>query len=55
MHDPISPGCLAGRNTVASSSIAAYLFFRSGQMLDVSFKAMVFILIGALAVSRWTL
>src|SRR5882762_450306 len=40
-----------GGTLLLSSSIAGYLFFRSGQMLDVSFKAMVFILIGALAVS----
>src|SRR5688572_79937 len=40
-----------GGTLCLSSSIAGYLFFRSGQMLDVSFKGMVFILIGALAVS----
>lgn len=40
-----------GGTLLLSSSIAGYLFFRSGQVLHVSFKAMVFILIGALAVS----
>ncbi len=40
-----------GGTLLLSSSIAGYLFFRSGQMLDVSFKGMVFILFGALAVS----
>src|SRR2546428_13830839 len=40
-----------GGTLLLSSSIAGYLFFRSGQMLDVSFKGMLFILFGALAVS----
>src|SRR6266498_2578576 len=40
-----------GGTLILSSSIAGYLFFRSGHMLDVSFKGMVFILIGAVFVS----
>src|SRR6266404_561128 len=34
-----------------SSSIAGYLFFRSGQLVNLSFKWMVFILIGAATVA----
>lgn len=40
-----------GGTLLLSSCIAGYLLFRSGQMLELSFKGMVFILIGALAVS----
>ncbi len=35
---------------ILSSSIAAYLFFRSGQMLNLDFKWMTFVLIGAVFV-----
>src|SRR6185503_21178418 len=40
-----------GGSLILSSCIAGYLFFRSGQMASVSFKWMVFILIGAVTVS----
>jgi type IV secretory pathway TraG/TraD family ATPase VirD4 len=40
-----------GGALILSSCIAGYLFFRSGQMASVSFKWMVFILIGAVTVS----
>ena len=37
-----------GGTLLLSSSIAGYLFFRSGQMLNLDFKWMMFVLIGAL-------
>src|SRR6185503_12005615 len=40
-----------GGTLLLSSSIAGYLFFRSGQIVGASFKWMIFILIGALTVS----
>src|SRR5882672_5795652 len=40
-----------GSTLILSSSIAGYLFFRSGQILNLSFKWMVFILIGAAMVA----
>src|SRR6266508_4491070 len=40
-----------GGTLILSSSIAGYLFFRSGQILNLDFKWMTFVLIGALAVS----
>lgn len=40
-----------GGTLILSASVAGYLFFRSGQMLDLSFKWMVFVLIGAAIVA----
>ncbi len=40
-----------GGALILSSAVAGYLFFRSGQMLDLSFKGMVFVLIGAAVVA----
>src|SRR5207245_4023727 len=40
-----------GGTLLLSSSIAGYLFFRSGQMLDLGFKWMAFVLMGALIVA----
>jgi type IV secretory pathway TraG/TraD family ATPase VirD4 len=40
-----------GGTLLLSSSIAGYLFFRSGQMLNLDFKWMTFVVIGALAVA----
>ena len=40
-----------GGTLILSASVAGYLFFRSGQMLDLSFKGMVFVLIGAAVVA----
>lgn len=40
-----------GGTLLLSSSIAGYLFFRSGQMLNLSFKWMAFVLMGALIVA----
>jgi type IV secretion system protein VirD4 len=38
-----------GGSLLLSSSIAGYLFFRSGQLLNLEFKWMTFVLIGALS------
>src|SRR5712691_1018549 len=40
-----------GGTLVLSSSIAGYLLFRSGQMLNLNFKWMVFVLFGAALVA----
>ena len=40
-----------GGTLLLSSSVAAYLFFSSGQILDLGFKWMVFVLIGAAMVA----
>src|SRR5258707_3881707 len=40
-----------GGTLILSSSIAGYLFFRSGQVLNLDFKWMTFVLIGAVTVS----
>lgn len=40
-----------GGTLLLSSSIAGYLFFRSGQMLNLDFKWMTFVVIGAVTVS----
>jgi type IV secretory pathway TraG/TraD family ATPase VirD4 len=40
-----------GGTLILSSSIAGYLFFRSGQILNFDFKWMTFVLIGAVTVS----
>src|SRR5215471_1018145 len=40
-----------GSTTILSSSIAGYLLFRSGQILNFQFKWMIFVLFGALLVS----
>lgn len=40
-----------GGTLILSAAVAGYLFFRSGQMLDLSFKGMVFVLIGAAMVA----
>lgn len=40
-----------GSSLVMSSSIAAYLFWRSGQMVNLSFRSMLFVLAGALVVA----
>jgi len=40
-----------GGSLLISSSIAAYLFFRSGQTLDLNFKWMTFVVLGAVCVS----
>ena len=39
-----------GGSLLISSSIAAYLFFRSGQTLDLNFKWMTFVVLGAVCV-----
>src|SRR6267378_3535540 len=40
-----------GGTLLLSSSIAGYLFFRSGQLLNLDFKWMTFVLIGAVTVA----
>jgi type IV secretory pathway TraG/TraD family ATPase VirD4 len=40
-----------GGTLLLSSSVAGYLFFRSGQMLNLDFKWMTFVLIGAVTVA----
>src|SRR5882724_4253593 len=40
-----------GSTLLLSSSVAGYLFFRSGQMLNLDFKWMTFVLIGAVTVA----
>src|SRR5689334_1124622 len=40
-----------GGSLLISSSIAAYLFFRSGQTLDLNFKWMTFVVLGAVCVA----
>src|SRR5216684_3069236 len=40
-----------GGTLLLSSSIAGYLFFRSGQILNLDFKLMTFVLIGAISVA----
>ena len=40
-----------GGTLILSAAVAGYLFFRSGQMLDLSFKGMAFVLIGAIIVA----
>lgn len=40
-----------GGTLILSAAVAGYLFFRSGQMLDLTFKGMVFVLIGAVVVA----
>ena len=40
-----------GGTLLLSSSIAGYLFFRSGQMLNLDFKWMTFVVIGAVSVA----
>src|SRR5438309_11738206 len=40
-----------GGTLILSSAIAGYLFFRSGQVLNLDFKWMTFVLMGALFVS----
>jgi len=40
-----------GGGLLLSSSVAGYLFFRSGQMLNLSFKGMLFVLMGAVIVA----
>src|SRR5688572_20911349 len=40
-----------GSSLLFSSSTAAYFLFRSGQMLDLSFKWMTFVVLGALCVA----
>jgi type IV secretory pathway TraG/TraD family ATPase VirD4 len=40
-----------GGTLLLSSSVAGYLFFRSGQLLNLDFKWMTFVLIGAVTVS----
>ena len=41
----------SGGTLLMSSLVAGYLFFRSGQLINLSFKWMVFVLIGALMAS----
>ena len=40
-----------GGTLLLSSSVAGYLFFKSGQLINLSFKWMVFVLIGAFMVA----
>src|SRR5882724_5366639 len=40
-----------GGTLLLSSSVAGYLFFRSGQILNLDFKWMTFVLIGAISVA----
>src|SRR5713226_2035577 len=40
-----------GGSLLLSSSVAGYFFFRSGQMLNLDFKLMTFVLIGAISIA----